>query len=88
VTTDESVERALAVIRPGFTEDGFDLRLGQIDERGSVEVILEALPGACFECLVPDAMMVQILEKAIQSEAPELGSVVLTKTGFETAGEH
>lgn len=84
----DAVETALDNLRPALTVDGYDLRLGSIRPDGAVEVVLEAMPGACLECLVPDAMMVQLLETAIRAEDGSLDHVVLTKQGFEKLSEH
>ena len=82
------VETALDNVRPALEADGFDLRLDSIGDQGEVEVILEAKADACHDCLVPDEMLVQIIESAIRDQAPTLDHVVLTKVGFETAAEH
>ena len=78
-----AVERALESLRPGFAADGFDLRLGSLETRGCVEIILEAKPEACLDCLVPEAMMIQILERAINDQDATIERVVLTRIGFD-----
>lgn len=79
---DDAVEAALDQIRPSLAADGFDLRL--VGKTGNtVELVLEAKPDACMDCLVPDEVLVQILEAAIRDEDPSLDRVVLTKSGFE-----
>lgn len=84
---DSAVETALDQIRPSLAADGFDLRLAGTTG-GTVEVVLEAKPDACLDCLVPDEMLVQILETAIRDEEPGLDKVVLTKSGFESLADH
>ena len=79
MTAREKVEQVLRNLRGSFSEDGFDLHIGAIDH-DSVEVILEALPGACLECLVPDEVMLRIFENAIREAVPDVGGVTLTKT--------
>lgn len=83
-----AVETALEKLRPGLAADGFDLRLSSIAIDGSVEIVLEARPDACLECLVPDEMLVQIIETAICEQDGSLDKVVLTKLGFEDLAEH
>lgn len=82
-----AVETALQNLRPGLAADGFDLRLESI-AGGAVEVVLEAKPDACLDCLVPEEMLVSILETAIRDQDPSLDRVVLTKVGFDAVGEH
>lgn len=79
MTTSEKIENVLRNLRGSFSEDGFDLHTGAIDH-DSVEVIIEALPGACLECLVPDEVMLQIFQNAIREAVPDVGAVTLTKT--------
>lgn len=83
-----AIETALEHLRPGLAADGFDLRLGSIKADGSVEIVLEAKPEACLECLVPDLMLVQVIETAIRDEDRSLDHVVLKKVGFENLADH
>ena len=83
-----AVETALDNVRPALEADGFDLRLDSIGDQGSVEIVLEAKADACHDCLVPDEMLVQIIDTAIRDQDPTLDRVVLTKVGFEAAAEH
>ena len=83
-----TVETALENVRPALAADGFDLRLDHIGADGSVGIVLEAKPDACLDCLVPDDMLVQILETAIREQGPGLDHVVLTKSGFEAVADH
>jgi Fe-S cluster biogenesis protein NfuA len=77
----EAVEQALTELRPSLAADGFELQIDSMtgDE---VHVGLVAKPDACMDCLVPDAMLVQILETSIRKRYPGLSGVVLTKHGF------
>jgi len=77
----EAVEEALTELRPSLAADGFDLQLDSMDQ-GEVHVGLVANPDACMDCLVPDEMLVQILETSIRKRYPNLSEVVLTKHGF------
>lgn len=77
----EAVDAALAELLPSLDADGFDLRLDSI-EGDEVHVGLVAKPDACLECLVPDEMLVQILETSIRKLYPDLSGVKLTKHGF------
>lgn len=83
-----AVETALQNLRPALAADGYDLRVGSVSADRSVEVILEAKPGACLECLSPDEILVQIIDTAVHEQDPGLGSVTLTKVGFETLADH
>ncbi len=64
--------------------DGFELRLDSVGPDGSVRVVLEATPEACIECLVPDEVLVGILEQTIRAEAPAVARVILEKRNFES----
>ncbi len=79
----EPIERALESLRPAMGADGFELRLGSIDPDGSVRIVLEAGPNACMDCLVPDDVLVGILERTIRAEAPAVGRVVLEKRNID-----
>jgi hypothetical protein len=78
---ESNFESALEPLRAGLGPDGFDLRVGGIVE-DDVRIVLEAKPGACLECLVPDDLMVTMLEDAIRRVYPSLGKVELVKEGF------
>jgi Fe-S cluster biogenesis protein NfuA len=84
----EAVEKALANVRPALAAVGFDLRVGSIEADNSVRVILEAKPEACMDCLVPDAVLVAILDKAIRDQDPNVGTVTVDKVGFEGVEAH
>jgi len=83
-----AVESALEKVRPALDADGFDLKLSSVGNDGAVEVILEARPDACMDCLVPDEMLVQIIETAIRAEDSGLRAVTLTKAGFDAVADH
>jgi hypothetical protein len=83
----EALEQALAVIRPSLGADGYDLRVGDDSDASFVEVILEASPDACADCLVPDDVLVQIIQVAA-SEQGDARSVQLRKVGFDSSGSH
>jgi Fe-S cluster biogenesis protein NfuA len=83
-----TVETALDNVRPALDADGFDLRLGSIGDDGQVGIVLEARPDACLDCLVPDEMLVQIIETAIRDKEPTLRQVTLTKSGFDAVSAH
>lgn len=82
-----SVESALAGLRPSLAADGFDLRVGSVDG-DVVQVVLEAKPAACLDCLVPDEMLTQLLTDAIRAQDPSLDRVELVKEGFDALSEH
>jgi len=83
---DTAVEAALEAIRPSLGADGYVLKVGESNS-DAVEVILEALPEACADCLVPDAMLTQILEVAIKENGDDR-TVRLSKVGFENVEAH
>jgi NifU-like domain len=83
-----AIDQALETLRPGLHADGFDLRVGSVKPGGDVEVVLEARADACLECLVPDDLMVAMLENAIHDRDPQLGKVTLVKVGFEGLEAH
>jgi Fe-S cluster biogenesis protein NfuA len=85
---EQAVEKALDNVRPALAADGFDLRLGAIEPDNSVRVVLEAKPDACMECLVPDAVLIAILDKAIRDQDPNVGQVSVDKVGFDAVAEH
>jgi len=85
---EQAVEKALDNVRPALAADGFDLRLGAIEPDNSVRVVLEAKPDACMECLVPDAVLVAILDKAIRDQDPSVGQISVDKVGFDAVAEH
>jgi Fe-S cluster biogenesis protein NfuA len=77
-----AAEAALQQLRPALTADGFDLRLGPATTDGTVEVILEAKPGACVDCLVPDETVLSIIQIALGEAGEAPRRVILTKVGF------
>jgi Fe-S cluster biogenesis protein NfuA len=83
-----SVETALDSLRPGLSSDGFDLRIGSIDDGGVVRVILEATPDACLDCLVPDDAMVEMIEMAVRVKDDSIDHVELIKVGFDDVKGH
>ena len=85
---ESAIESALATLRPGLSSDGFDLRVGEPQDGDDAQVILEAKPDACLDCLVPDAVMVQMLETAIRQKSPSLGKVELVRQGFDAVEGH
>jgi Fe-S cluster biogenesis protein NfuA len=80
-----AVEIALDTLRPGLAEEGFDLRVGEITG-DDVRVVLEARPGACLDCLVPDEFILSMVEDLIHKQGAAPGSVELVKQGFDAAG--
>ncbi|MGX7732540.1 hypothetical protein ACWPOB_25210 [Rhodococcus sp. 2H158] len=81
-----AVEKALETIRPSLGADGYILKVGE-SMPDSIEVVLEALPDACSDCLVPDAVLLQILQVAIKDNGDNR-SVRLSKVGFDGAESH
>jgi hypothetical protein len=84
-----AVESALDALRPSLTQDGFSLRIGSLEANGLVKVVVEAGPDACIDCLVPEDLMVQIIEDAIRSQdASEVVRVEIVKEGFAGDSKH
>jgi Fe-S cluster biogenesis protein NfuA len=83
-----TVEAALDDIRPALQADGFELLCESIDGDGVVSVGLQAKPDACLDCLVPDDMLVQIIESSIRDRTADFSRVVLTKHGFDAIADH
>lgn len=79
-----AIERALDELRPGLDADGFRLGLHRLDSDGQVVISLEALPEACFDCLVPDALLAQMVEMTVREHVPQVSGVALLKVGFDT----
>lgn len=81
-----SIEGSLEVLRAALDADGFTLTIENVnDVTGIVHVSLTAAIGACIDCLVPDAMITQIVENAVKNVTPDFYRVVLDKVGF---GKH
>ena len=81
----DGIEKALERIRPTLQSDGFDLTLQDVDPDGSANITLEAKDDACGDCLVPDEVLVGILEKEIKSEEPAVKKVLLHKPDLPEA---
>jgi Fe-S cluster biogenesis protein NfuA len=77
----DAVEQALGTLRPGLAADGYELRLAEIVD-DAAHVVLEAGPSACGDCMVPDDMLVTILEQSIGDATTDVRSVRLHKVGF------
>jgi Fe-S cluster biogenesis protein NfuA len=84
-TQAEMVESALDLVRPGLDADGFDLRVEEVRPDGETVICLEARPGACLECLVPDEVLLQIIRNSITKQASAVGQLSLVKRGFESS---
>jgi Fe-S cluster biogenesis protein NfuA len=84
---DQVAEGALTALRPALAADGFDLRLDRFDGADAV-IVLEAMPEACSDCMVPDDMLVTILETAMHEAGGGIERVVLEKIGFDRLAPH
>lgn len=80
----DRIEEALDVLRPGLDADGFTLTIDSVGDDGEVSIALTATPEACMDCLVPDEMMVSMIESTIKEKEPAVSSVELKKYNFET----
>jgi Fe-S cluster biogenesis protein NfuA len=83
-----AIEAALDQLRPGLDADGFRLGLRQVDPDGRILIVLEALPEACFDCLVPDALLTQMVETVIRDQVPDAGGIEIVKIGFDAEPSH
>lgn len=80
---DESKLRAaLESLQPALAADGFGLDLVSVSPDGDVDVVLEAKEGACMDCLVPDDMLVAIIQTAMKDREGAVRDVRLQKVGF------
>jgi len=75
----ERIDRALDEVRVGLAADGFALRVQQVTEDGWVDLVLEATPEACLECLVGDEVLQAMLQQCIAPVYPALRGVRLEK---------
>ncbi len=75
----ERIDRALDEVRVGLAADGFELRVQQVTEDGWVDLVLEATPEACVECLVGDEVLQAMLQQCIAPVYPALRGVRLEK---------
>ena len=75
----EKIEKALQKLQPALAADGFVLRLESVNSDGSVSVALDATSDACMDCLIPDHVLVSILERAVREEEPSVRRIVLNK---------
>jgi Fe-S cluster biogenesis protein NfuA len=87
-TIEPAIEAALDQLRTGLDADGFRLGLHRLDPDGRIVISLEALPEACLDCLVPDAMLTQMVEMAVRGHVPDAPGVELVKIGFDGDSSH
>lgn len=88
MVSEAAVDAALSGVRSGLEADGFRLYAKSVSGDGDVVVCLEALADACLDCLVPDAILEQIVGQAIRSEIPAATGVTLVKEGFDGVVAH
>ena len=82
------IDQALTGVWGGFEADGFKLYAQDANDDGSVVVVLEAVSADCLDCLVPDAILNQIIGQAVRSNVPEVTDLTLEKKGFEALEAH
>ena len=75
----DRIDKALDELRPSMDADGFELSVESVDDEGTVNVALTATPDACMDCLVPDEMMISMLEGVIRDKDPSVNRVELKK---------
>ena len=77
-----AAERALDDVRPALAPDGFSLHLQSVHRDGTVNVVPEAQADACGECLVPDEMLIEIIEAALRDRGAGFRRVALARNGL------
>lgn len=66
-------QEGLAGVRTSLAADGYAI---DVEEEGEqVGVVISATPEACADCLVPESVMLSILERALKVPA---GAIALT----------
>ena len=85
---EKAIQTVLDELRPSFEGDGFDLSIGSISADGTVDIVFTAGADACAECLVPDDVLIQILDSAIRDKGAVISGVTLTKVGFDKLDPH
>ena len=71
----EALEAVLDKFRPGYRADGSDLFLGSVDPAGVVEVRIPIRPETCVECLLPEDLVANILQREFQAVVPDVARV-------------
>ena len=74
--TMEAVTAALADLRGGFQADGADLEVANISGN-AVTVRLVITEETCLECIVPKAVLLQIVEHSVRKTCPQVQTVEL-----------
>jgi len=69
----DSVERALAKVRPYLQADGGDVELVEVTEEGIVKVKLK---GACGSCPMALMTLKMGIERYLKKEVPEVTEVI------------
>jgi hypothetical protein len=84
VTESGMIESALDTLRPGLAADGFELHTAPSETADQVQVVLEATREACLDCLVPENILVGIIEDTIVACGVKGVRVKLIKKGFDS----
>jgi hypothetical protein len=77
-----ALDDAIEQLAPALRVDGFDLLNGGPTNDGRVKVVFVAGAQACADCVVPDSILVDIIEAAIRERGADV-QVVLEKRGFD-----
>jgi Fe-S cluster biogenesis protein NfuA len=85
MTQHEILDSALDPLRAGLEADNFELRLLSLEADGRARVSLNANPGACLDCLVPEDLLIEMIGDRLRKSEPTVETVELVKTGFEAA---
>jgi len=78
---EQKISGILDRMGPAF-EDGISFTLLGVRD-GSAEVALVVAPGACEECVVPDAILESILLKEIRKALPMMRQVRVKRSSHE-----
>ena len=80
------LDSALDPLRAGLAADHFELRLLALEADGRrARVNLNATPDACFDCLIPEELLIKMIGDCIRKSDPAVEQIELVKTGFDTA---
>ena len=75
---EQKINGILDKLGPSF-DDGISFRLVKVDD-GAADVALVFAPDACEECIVPDAILENILLKEIRKQLPMMRQVKVSRS--------
>jgi hypothetical protein len=77
-----ALELAIEELRPSFEADNFKVVLDSLSDDGEVVIGIEAMPEACVDCMIPDGLLLQVVEACVRRHAPGVKAVAIVKRGF------